>query len=122
MILIEAFKRVVFQSYAKFDGRSGRAEFWWFFLANLIVAVVLSALGRVSTVFIIVYAIYGLALIIPGLAVSIRRLHDINRSGWWVLIALIPLVGAIVLLVFHVKAGDPGSNVYGPEPIPLTAA
>jgi uncharacterized membrane protein YhaH (DUF805 family) len=121
MVLIEAFKRVVFQSYAKFTGRSGRAEFWWFFLANLIVAVVLSLLGQASTFFYIIYVLYGLALIIPGIAVSVRRLHDINRSGWWVLIALIPIVGAIVLLVFHATAGDRGSNNYGPLPLPLAA-
>jgi uncharacterized membrane protein YhaH (DUF805 family) len=122
MVLIAAFKRVVAESYAKFDGRSGRAEFWWFFLANLIVGVVLSLLGQASTFFYIIYVIYGLALIIPSIAVGIRRLHDINRTGWWILIALVPLVGLIVLLVFYATAGDRGTNRYGPEPIPLAAA
>jgi len=122
MVLIAAFKRVVAESYAKFDGRSGRAEFWWFFLANLIVGVVLSLLGQASTFFYIIYVIYGLALIIPSIAVGIRRLHDINRTGWWILIALVPLVGLIVLLVFYATAGDRGTNQYGPEPIPLAAA
>lgn len=122
MVLIAAFRRVVAESYAKFDGRSGRAEFWWFFLANLIVGVVLSLLGQASTFFYIIYVIYGLALIIPSIAVGIRRLHDINRTGWWILIALVPLVGFIVLLVFYATAGDRGTNQYGPEPIPLAAA
>jgi len=122
MVLIAAFKRVVAESYAKFDGRSGRDEFWWFFLANLIVGVVLSLLGQASTFFYIIYVIYGLALIIPSIAVGIRRLHDINRTGWWILIALVPLVGLIVLLVFYATAGDRGTNQYGPEPIPLAAA
>jgi uncharacterized membrane protein YhaH (DUF805 family) len=122
MVLIAAFKRVVAESYAKFDGRSGRAEFWWFFLANLIVGVVLSLLGQASTFFYIIYVIYGLALFIPSIAVGIRRLHDINRTGWWILIALVPLVGLIVLLVFYATAGDRGTNQFGPEPIPLATA
>src|SRR5689334_2064739 len=98
VVLISAWKRVILERYAQFSGRSGRAEYWWFFLANLIIAFVLGILGRVSVTFAVIYGLYGLAIIIPGLAVSVRRLHDINRTGWWVLIALIPLIGAIVLL------------------------
>jgi uncharacterized membrane protein YhaH (DUF805 family) len=120
VVLITAWKRVVIERYAQFSGRSGRAEYWWFFLANLILGVVFSLLGRVSVAFAVIYALYGLAMIIPSLSVSVRRLHDINRTGWWVLIALVPIVGVIVLLVFHATAGDPGGNQYGypPEPLP----
>ena len=121
MILVAAWKRVVLERYALFSGRAGRAEFWWFFLANLIVGAILSILGRAATIFVILYALYGLALIIPSLAVSIRRLHDIGRSGWWILIGLIPIVGVIVLLIFHATAGEPQPNAYGPTPPPLAA-
>jgi len=121
MVLVEAFKRVVFQRYADFNRRAGRAEYWWFFLANLVVSVILGLLGRVSVVFTVIYIVYALALLIPGLAVGVRRLHDINRSGWWLLLALIPVVGVIILIVFHATAGDPGPNAYGPLPDPLPA-
>jgi uncharacterized membrane protein YhaH (DUF805 family) len=121
VILVAAWKRVVLERYALFSGRAGRAEFWWFFLANLIVGAILSILGRAATIFVILYALYGLALIIPSLAVSIRRLHDIGRSGWWILIGLIPIVGVIVLLIFHATAGEAQPNAYGPTPPPLAA-
>jgi uncharacterized membrane protein YhaH (DUF805 family) len=117
MVLVQAWKQVVLERYARFQDRAGRAEFWWFFLANLIAVFILSMLGRVSTVFFLVYAIYALALIIPSLAVSVRRLHDVNRSGWWILVALVPIVGAIVLIVFYATAGDPSPNRYGAVPV-----
>lgn len=115
MVLLEAWQTVVMKRYAQFDGRAGRAEFWWFALANFIIGVVLSILGQVTILFTIIYAIYSIALLIPSLAVTVRRLHDTNRSGWWVLIALIPFVGVIVLIVFLAMEGDGGSNTYGPR-------
>lgn len=122
VVLAVAWKRVVVERYAQFFGRAGGAEFWWFFLANLIAAAILSYLGRVvSTVFLYPYLLYVVAVIVPGFAVSVRRLHDIGRSGWWILIGLVPVVGVIVLFVFHVMAGDPGINAYGPTPPPLPA-
>jgi uncharacterized membrane protein YhaH (DUF805 family) len=121
VVLVAAWKRVVLQRYAQFSGRAGRAEFWWFFLANLIIVAILSVLRQASSAFWVLYVIYAVALIIPSLAVSVRRLHDIGRSGWWILIGLVPLVGAIVLLVFHVMAGDPMVNRYGSTPEPLPA-
>jgi uncharacterized membrane protein YhaH (DUF805 family) len=99
-----------------------RAEYWWFVLANLIVTIVLSILARVSTTFAVVYALYGLALLIPGIAVAIRRLHDTNRSGWWLLLALIPLVGIIILIVFLATDGDRGVNRFVPRPLPFVTA
>ena len=65
--------------------------------------------------------IYGLAVLIPSLAVTVRRLHDIDRSGWWILIRLVPLIGVIVLLVFALLDGTPGDNQYGPNPKGVTA-
>jgi uncharacterized membrane protein YhaH (DUF805 family) len=121
MVMVEYFKLVVFERYALFDGRAGRAQYWWFVLANIIVSVVLQILTSALSAFFILSILYSLALIIPGLAVAIRRLHDTNRSGWWVLISLVPLVGVIILIVFLATDGDPGANQYG-EPDPGLAA
>ena len=88
--MVTAFKLVVFERYALFEGRAGRAEYWWFFLANFLISLVLQGLGRGASILAIVSLIYSLALLIPGLAVAVRRLHDPNKSGWWVLISLVP--------------------------------
>jgi uncharacterized membrane protein YhaH (DUF805 family) len=114
---LEALKK-----YAVFSGRSRRMEFWYFVLFNIIVAVVLALidtlLGTTTGVssFGLLSGIYSLAVLIPTLAVIVRRLHDIDRTGWWILINLIPLIGTIVLLVFELTPGTPGSNRYGPDP------
>ena len=112
----------VLKKYAVFSGRSRRAEYWYFVLFNIIVGVVLalidmllgtfSAAGNIG----LLSGIYSLAVLIPTLAVLVRRLHDIDRTGWWILINLIPLIGTIVLLVFALTPGTPGSNRYGPDP------
>lgn len=111
----------VLKKYAVFSGRSQRAEFWWYALFNFIIAVVLSIvdgmLGTTTTAgYGILSTIYALAVFLPGLGVSIRRLHDTGRTGWWVLIGLIPLIGIIVLIVFWCIDSEPGSNQYGPNP------
>lgn len=112
----------VLKKYAVFSGRARRKEFWYFTLFNVIVSIVLAAvdaaIGTLNTDSGIglLSGIYSLAVIIPSIAVSVRRLHDIGRSGWWVLIGLIPLVGAIVLLIFNVQDSQPGENQYGPNP------
>jgi uncharacterized membrane protein YhaH (DUF805 family) len=105
----------VLKKYAVFEGRARRKEYWMFVLFNLIVSVVLSILGRFAGLIVLSW-IYSLALFIPSLAVSIRRLHDTNRSGWWILITLIPIIGAIILLVFLVQDSDPQENQYGSNP------
>lgn len=82
MILIEAWKNVVLNNYTNFEGRANRAEFWWFVLANLIAAVILAALGRVSSIFELLSAVYALGVLLPSIAVAMRRLHDtINQAG-----------------------------------------
>jgi uncharacterized membrane protein YhaH (DUF805 family) len=117
MILVNTWKTVVLERYAKFDGRAGRAEFWWFFLANLIISVVFNILGQASFIFSIVGLVYSLGVLVPSIAVAIRRLHDIDKSGWFLLIGLIPIVGWIILIVFYAKEGDAGTNTYGaPDP------
>ena len=114
---LEALKK-----YAVFSGRSRRMEFWYFVLFNLIVTIVLALIDMLLGTFNIVQGvgllsgIYSLAVLIPTLAVIVRRLHDIDRTGWWILINLIPLIGTIVLLVFELTPGTPGSNRYGPDP------
>ena len=114
MLLIDWWKVVVLRRYTQFVGRAGRAEFWWFELANLIITVVLSILGRATDVFNVIGFAYAIAVLVPSVAVGIRRLHDTDRSGWWLLIVLVPLVGVIVLLVFLASQGTPGPNQYGP--------
>ena len=113
---LEALKK-----YAVFSGRSRRKEYWYFVLFNLIVSLVLSAIDALLGTFSssnvgLLGGIYGLAVLIPSIAVSVRRLHDIDRTGWWVLIGLVPVIGTIVLLVFAVSDGTPGSNRFGPNP------
>ncbi|HUF12280.1 MAG TPA: DUF805 domain-containing protein [Longimicrobiales bacterium] len=106
----------VLRDYAKFDGRAHRQEYWMFFLINLLIMVGISIVESVLGSFGIVGIIYGLAVLIPGLAVGVRRLHDTGRSGWWLLIGLIPVIGVIVLLVFLVQDSEPGPNQFGPNP------
>ena len=119
MVLVDAWKTVVMQRYTKFDGRAGRAEFWWFVLASAIIGIVLSTLGRASVIFVVLYLVYALGVLVPSLAVAVRRLHDTNRSGWWYLLILIPLVGGIILIVFLATDGTPGHNQYGPPAPPV---
>jgi uncharacterized membrane protein YhaH (DUF805 family) len=106
----------VLKNYAGFSGRARRTEYWMFFLFNVIITIVLNVIGAAIQQVSILGAIYGLAVLIPGLAVGVRRLHDTGRSGWWLLIGLVPLIGAIVLIVFMATDGEPGDNAYGPNP------
>lgn len=111
----------VLKKYAVFTGRARRKEYWMFALFNIIVAVVLGivdgALGlSVGGGMGLLGSLYALAVLLPGIGVSIRRLHDTDRSGWWLLIAFVPVIGAIVLLVFMVLDGTPGENRFGSNP------
>ena len=115
MSFVEAITSVLSQ-YANFNGRARRSEYWYYVLAYAIISAVLNALAQYSSIFTVLSGIFGLALICPTLAVAVRRLHDIGKSGWYYLFALIPLVGAIILLVWFVKDSEPGDNVYGPNP------
>ncbi|MCY7300554.1 MAG: DUF805 domain-containing protein [Ilumatobacteraceae bacterium] len=99
--------------YAQFTGRLGVGGYWRFVAVNVAITIVLNILGQATSLFTIVGLIYGLALLIPGLAAGVRRLHDTGRSGWSILIALIPIAGFIILIVWMVKPGDIGDNAYG---------
>ena len=115
--LISYWKKVVLENYTNFTGRARRAEFWWYFLANLIISIGLSiidaALGWGGGYGGILSGLYGLAVLLPGLAVGIRRLHDTDKSGWWLLLVFIPFVGIIVLIVFWATDGTRGANDSG---------
>jgi uncharacterized membrane protein YhaH (DUF805 family) len=112
----------VLRKYVVFDGRSGRPEFWWFQLANLIVVVVIAIISDAAGASNLLPDLYWLAVLLPSLAVSIRRMHDTDRSGWWVLINLIPLVGGILFIVWAASSGTFGPNRFGSPPDGGTAA
>jgi uncharacterized membrane protein YhaH (DUF805 family) len=114
--LVNYWKRAVLENYANFEGRARRAELWWFVLANFLIGLVFNVLIAIASIFWVLYIIFELAILIPGIAVGIRRLHDTDKSGWWLLIGLIPLVGAIVLIVFFATDGTRAPNQWGPSP------
>ena len=111
----------VLKKYAEFSGRARRKEYWMFALFNFIIVFVLGLVDALVGSPGIVGMLYALAVLIPGIAVSVRRLHDTDRSGWWFLIALVPLIGIIVLIVFTVQDGTPSENQYGANPKAETA-
>ena len=105
---------VVKEHYADFKGRARRKEYWMFTLINLIIAVVLGIVGGLIK-FPFISTIYGLAVLLPGIAVSVRRLHDLGKSGWLLLLGLIPLVNFYLLYLFCLE-GEKKSNAWGPDP------
>ncbi len=111
----------VLRKYAVFSGRARRKEYWMFTLFNIIVYIVLAIIDSAAGLQLgdspygILTAIYGLAVLIPSLAVAVRRLHDTGRSAWWLLIGLIPLIN-LILLVLMVLDSEPVDNEYGPNP------
>lgn len=117
----------VLKNYAVFTGRARRSEYWFFVLFNLIIAFVLGIIDGLLNLSIgkntgVLGTIYSLGVFIPSIAVMVRRLHDTNRSGWWIFIGLIPIVGAIVLIIFAIQKGTPGENKYGQNPKSMTTA
>lgn len=116
----------VLKQYADFSGRARRKEYWMFVLFNMIFAIVAMILDNVLGIAMEgigygpLYGLYALAMLIPGLAVAVRRLHDVGKSGWMILIALIPLIGAIWLLVLMVTDSNAGENQYGQNPKEVT--
>jgi uncharacterized membrane protein YhaH (DUF805 family) len=106
----------VFKKYADFNGRACRSEFWYFTLFNFLALVILAGIGTQVSFFYAIYFIYALGALIPNLAVSVRRLHDIGKSGFWLFIVLVPLIGALVLLYFQVQPSQSSSNDYGAVP------
>lgn len=125
--MIEWYKMAVFENYANFSGRARRSEYWYFRLAATISLFLFVGLG--ITIFAVsgdgalafsialgAFFLYSLAILIPSLSVTVRRMHDIGKSGWTVLVGMIPLAGPIWLLVLLLTEGDYGENYYGPDP------
>jgi uncharacterized membrane protein YhaH (DUF805 family) len=112
----------VLKQYFDFSGRARRKEYWMFTLFSVIVAFVLGIVDGATGATLgieglgLFGGLYVLAVLIPSIAVSVRRLHDIDRSGWWLLILLVPVIGAIVLLVWACSNGTQGNNRFGPDP------
>ncbi len=118
MNMMEAVK-VCFSKYVTFSGRARRSEYWWFVLATMIVSIVLTFIdiGVFGTELGLLSGLWSLAVFLPSLAAASRRLHDTDRSAWWLLIVLIPLIGIIVLIVFFATRGTTGANRFGPDPL-----
>jgi len=110
--MFEYYKKVVFENYANFNGRARRSEYWYFVLANTIISIPLSYILplAIAPELALVGTIYSLAVFLPSIAVGIRRMHDLGRSGWYI---IIPFYNFILLCT----AGDEGTNEYGPDPI-----
>jgi len=115
---------MVLKRYAEFSGRSRRKEYWMFTLINVIISLaiylpscmVFTRYFVVSMILVVLSFIYGFAVLVPSLAVAVRRLHDIGKSGWMLLLGLIPIVGGIILLIWAASDSQPGDNQYGPNP------
>ena len=121
--IVDWYKKCLLEKYADFSGRARRQEYWMFTLFNVIAMIVLSIIaGILDAVFgsdgifsLIVVGLYYLAILVPTLAVTVRRLHDTDRAGWWLLLAFIPF-GGLVIFVFTVLEGTNGNNQFGPSP------
>lgn len=111
---------VLTKQYANFEGRARRKSFWLFVLFQIIVVSVLSAItaplldSRIKVNPIVM--IYWSITLMPSIAIAVRRLHDTGRSGWWLLLSFIPILGNIILLIFYLQDSIPGDNKYGPNP------
>lgn len=125
--MIEAYKKF-WSNYANFNGRTSRADYWWAFLANLLVGMVIGLVfgfisgltgasnGEVSLgIPTLLSSIYSFAILVPSIAIGVRRLHDINKSGWYLLMGLIPLVGTIIILVYYLSNSVNTNNKYGQQ-------
>ena len=104
------------KSYTKFDGRARRREFWTFAMINFAIYILLAVGEGMINLTYLFSSIFVLAVLLPSIAVCVRRLHDTGKSGWWLLLACLPVLGAIVLIVFFVEEGHAEPNKYGPNP------
>ena len=105
-----------FSNYVNFRDRAARSEYWYWvlfiFVAEIVTFIIDAVIGaRVTT------GIFGLVTFLPGLAVAVRRLHDLDRAGWWILLSLIPLIGWIILIIWACSKGTDGPNRFGPDPL-----
>jgi uncharacterized membrane protein YhaH (DUF805 family) len=109
-----------FSNYVNFSSRACRSEYWYWVLfivlADIVAGIIDYVLGME-----IVSSLFGLVTLLPGIAVSIRRLHDLDRTGWWILLGLIPIIGWIILLIWYISKGTDGPNRFGPDPLATLA-
>ena len=110
MPLVNYFKRAVKDNYMNFNGRDSKRQYWMFFAANFILSLLVGWIPVVSW-------IYCIAIMIPGIAAGVRRLHDTGKSGWYLILDLIPIVGFIIVIVFLCQDGQPEANMYGEVPV-----
>jgi uncharacterized membrane protein YhaH (DUF805 family) len=122
-----AVKKVLLQDYANFQGRSQRSEYWWFLLFALIVGFVIGIIQGILAAIIgnagtmigsLITIVFELGILVPSIAVTVRRLHDLDRSGWWIFIALVPILGPILLIIWYCTKGSLGPNRFGEDPLP----
>ena len=110
--------RSVLSNYTNFSGRASRSEYWWWILALIGLQIVIFVISLITPeIGLLLSVVVFFGVIIPGLAVAVRRLHDTGRSGWWLLVAFIPLVGALILLIFLLLDSDQQANQWGPPPL-----
>ena len=123
---VDAAKKAVMHNYANFNGRASRSEYWWLFLFGFSISIPAMILDGLTGIVLIdagagisygpFYVLTGMGILLPGISVMVRRLHDSGRSGWWYFIGLVPCVGFIILLVFLIQDGQPHPNDYGEVP------
>ena len=111
-----------FKRYVDFNGRSSRSEYWWWWLFEIIGAIAAVVLDAVAGTVVLFYLLFFLAILLPTFAVTVRRLHDIGKSGWSILIGSIPFVGGIILLIWYLQRGDEGENSFGVNPLQASAS
>lgn len=122
MDLKPAVETVLREKYTDFSGRAMRSEFWWFVLFVFIVSSILSLIDMMLFSGVLedigpLNAMFSLIMLIPSIAVTARRLHDIGKSGWWQLLFLIPIIGFLIIVWWAATKGDDGPNEYGPDPL-----
>ena len=115
MNLVSSFKRVVFENYANFKGRASKAEYWWYILATILLGIITAIIDVILKIDVI-NPLLNLALLIPGIAVTVRRLHDTNKSGWWYLL-IFTVIGLIPLLIWFIQKSDQQENRFGLVPV-----
>jgi uncharacterized membrane protein YhaH (DUF805 family) len=106
----------VLKQYGALKGRARREEFWMFYLINFLICSVLYLLTEAIPWIYLLSGLYSLAILLPSASLSVRRLHDLNKSGWWLLVCLAPLVGLVILLMWFCREGTVGKNPFGPDP------
>ena len=109
-----------FSNYVNFSGRACRSEYWYWILFIIIADIVAAIIDQTLGIQ-LVTGLFGLVTIIPNIAIAIRRLHDLDRTGWWILLGFIPLIGWIILLIWYVTKGTDGPNRFGPDPLATLA-